>query len=405
MAAPLAAAAPAPGRPRWLLPVAALVCWIGPFAMDAYTPAFPAIQADLATSPGMVQATLTATLLGLAAGQLLVGPVSDRRGRRGPLLVGLVGYAFASVFCALAWSIEVLLVARLLQGVTAAAGISIARAIGRDLYAGTDLARFYSVLTGATAVAPVVGPLAGAGVLEAGLGWRWVFAVTVVLGVVAVVAARTLPETRTPAPASTTADPPGLLRLLRRRELLVGALVLSLCTAGMIAHLAGLSFYLQEDRGTSPGFYGLVFALDALALVAANAVNRALLGRWTARGILRFAVPGLFLCSLGFAAAVATDAPLPVVVVSLLVMIGANGFVQPNAVAVGMSVEREAAGRAAAIIGVAQFGLASLSAPLVGLLPALGGIPPMALVITVCVGAAVLVQVVDRLLHRRANLR
>lgn len=402
MAAPSAAEAP-PSGGRRLLPILALVSWIGPFAMDAYTPAFPWIEQDLATSPGMVQASLTATLFGLAVGQVLVGPTSDRYGRRGPLLIGLAGYVVASVFCALAWSIESLLVARLLQGVTAATGISIARAIGRDLHSGRELARFYSVLTGATAVAPVIGPLAGAGVLEAGLGWRWVFGVTVALGVVAFAAARTLPETRPPldrpAATATSEQGPGLLTLLRRRELVVPALLLSLCTAGMIAHLAGLSFYLQVDRGTGPGFYGLVFALDALALVAANAANRALLNRVAARRILAYSVPGLLLCSAAFAVAITVTAPLPIVVLSLVLMIGANGFVQPNAVAVGMSVDRAAAGRAAAVLGVAQFGLASLSAPLVGIVPDLGGVPSMAVVILVCVSAAVVVQALDRIVH------
>jgi MFS transporter, DHA1 family, multidrug resistance protein len=388
---------------RRILPIAVVVTWLGPFSLDAYTPAFPAIQRDFATSAGAVQATLAATLVGLALGQLLFGPASDRFGRRRPLLVGLGGYVLASVLCATAWTVEVLVVARLGQGLAAAGGIAIARAIARDVHVGTRLARFYSLLTAATAIAPMVAPILGAGVLEAGGSWRWIFAVTLALGVLGlVVVVLALPETHPrwlgapagdEAPARTRI---GLGTLLRRRHVLTSALVLGLCGAAMIAHLAGLSFFLQDERGLGPGAYSAVFALDAVGMIAANNVNRVLLRRYAAPRVLSVALPVMFAAAVAFALALRAQAPLPLLLPALFAFVSCWGFVMPNAIAVGMSVERAASGRASAILGVAQFGFAAISAPLVGTVPPIAGVPPMGAVIVVCLAGAVLVQLVGR---------
>jgi DHA1 family bicyclomycin/chloramphenicol resistance-like MFS transporter len=347
-------------------------------------------------------------LIGLALGQLLVGPISDRFGRRRPLLVGMGGYVVASVLCATAWTIELLIAARFVQGFAAATGIALARAIARDVHSGTQLARFYSLLAASTALAPMIAPVLGAGILETGLSWRWIFGVTLLLGVVGLgLVALVLPEThpamiggrpRPTAAARRDAGPQvSLWALLRRRHVVVSALVLGMCGAAMIAHLAGLSFFLQDDRGLSPAAYGIVFAVDAAGLVIANNINRLLLRRFTSRGVLSVSVPVMFAASVVFAVLLQAEASLVAVLPSLFVFVSCWGFVMPNAIAVGMSVERSAGGRASAILGVAQFGFAAFSAPLVGTVPAIAGIPPMATVIVVCLAVAVLVQLVARL--------
>jgi MFS transporter, DHA1 family, multidrug resistance protein len=394
---------------RRILPVAVVLTWLGPFSMDAYSPAFPAIQQEFGTSAGAVQATLATTLVGLALGQLLVGPISDRYGRKRPLVVGLSGYVVASVLCATAWTIELLIAARFVQGFAAATGIAIARAIARDVHSGAQLARFYSLLTAATAIAPMIAPIAGAGLLETGLSWRWIFGVTLVLGVVGLgLVVFALPETHpaliggrrrestTTSPGTASHAHLSLLTLLRRREVLTSALVVGMCGAAMIAHLAGLSFFLQDERGLSPTQYGAIFALDAAGLVIANSVNRLLLRRFTPQRVLSVSVSVMLAAAVAFAALLRAEAPLVAVLPSLFLFVSCWGFVMPNAVAVGMSVERSAAGRASAILGVAQFGFAAVSAPLVGTVPVVAGIPPMATVIVVCLTVAVLVQLVAR---------
>ncbi|MCO1657331.1 Bcr/CflA family efflux MFS transporter [Pseudonocardia humida] len=390
---------------RRVLPVAVVLAWLGPFSLDTYSPAFPAIQREFGASTGAVQATLATTLIGLALGQLLVGPISDRLGRRRPLLVGLAGYAVASVLCAVAWSIELLIAARLVQGFAAATGIAMARAIARDVHAGAQLARFYSLLAAATAVAPMLAPLLGAALLEAGLSWRWIFGVTLALGLLGLgLVALALPETHPRWVGGTTAARGSAPRragtslwgLLRRRQILVSALVLGLSGAAMIAQLAGMSFYLQVERGFSPAGYSAVFALNAAGMIISNNVNRLLMRRFTPNGVLSVALPVMVASSVAFAVALQVGAPLVVALCALFVLVGCWGFVMPNAVAVGMSVERTAAGRAAAILGTAQFGFGAASAPLVGAVPVVAGVPPVAAVVVVCLAGALLAQLLGR---------
>jgi DHA1 family bicyclomycin/chloramphenicol resistance-like MFS transporter len=305
------------------------------------------------------------------------------------------------------------------QGFAAATGIAIARAIARDVHSGSQLARFYSLLTAATAIAPMVAPIAGAGILEAGFSWRWIFGVTLALGVVGLaLVVLALPETHPERIGGARTDRTrplvtgtGVQRaarvtmwtLMRRREVLMSALVLGLCGAAMIAHLAGLSFFLQDERGLSPAAYGAIFALDAAGLVIANNVNRLLLRRWSSHRVLSVSVPVMLAAAVAFAVLLRAQAPLAAVLPSLFLFVSCWGFVNPNAVAVGMQVERSAAGRASAILGVAQYGFAAFSAPLVGTVPVLAGIPPMATVIVVCLAAAVLVQIGARLSLPRAG--
>jgi DHA1 family bicyclomycin/chloramphenicol resistance-like MFS transporter len=418
-----------PRQMRRILPVAVVLTWLGPFSMDAYSPAFPAIQLDFATSAGAVQATLATTLIGLALGQLLVGPISDRCGRRPPLLVGLVGYVVASVLCSTAWSIELLIGARFVQGFAAATGIAVARAIARDVHSGTQLARFYSLLTAATAIAPLTAPIMGAGLLEAGLSWRWIFGVTLALGVLGLaLVVLALPETHPRfiggrahhegahsgsahhdsavgdgAERSAGRDGLSLWTLLRRRSVLTSALILGLVGAAMIAHLAGLSFFLQDERGLGPAAYSAVFALDATGMIIANNLNRLLVRRWAPHRVLSVSVPVMLVAALVFAAVLRAQAPLVVVLPALFVFVTCWGFVNPNAVAVGMSVERAAGGRASAILGMSQFGFSAISAPLVGTVPPIAGVPPMAAVIVACLAGAVLVQLAGRLRLPRAT--
>lgn len=385
---------------RRVLPVAIVLTWFGPFSVDAYAPGFPRIEAEFATTSVMVQLTLASLLVGLAAGQLVVGPLSDRYGRKPLLLIGLSGYLVASLACALAWSIEVLVAARLLQGLTAATGIVLARAIGRDVHSGPALARFYSVTAATTAVAPMVAPIVGASLLQAGVSWRWIFGLTLLLGLAALLlVVLVLPETHprsvreAPVPA---AGQRARVPLLRRPHVIAAAGVLGFCNGGMLANLAGLSFYLQVDRHVSPVGYAFVFAAGAAALVLGSNVNRLLQRRFAPQSLLTVSVPTMLLFAVLMGIAQALVAPLGVIMVLVCLFMGMWGFVMPNCLAFGMTVERAVAGRTSAVLGAAQFGFAVVATSLVGVVPVLAGVPGMATVMVVSVLAALVLHLVLR---------
>jgi DHA1 family bicyclomycin/chloramphenicol resistance-like MFS transporter len=266
------AAASGPAMPRRfeLIVLLGALSTFGPLSIDMYLPAFPDLEAQFATSASMVQATLSACLLGLAFGQVLAGPLSDAFGRRRPLVVGVAGYALFSFLCALAPSVEALIAFRLLQGLCGAAGIVIARAIVRDMYSGAEMARFFSVLMLVSGLAPILAPIAGGQVLRV-VAWPGVFVVLGAIGVLfATAAALRLPETHAldrRQPANPRATLAVFGSLLRDRAFMGFALTLGLSAAGMFAYISGSTFVLQEIYGASPQRFSLYFGLNAIGIM------------------------------------------------------------------------------------------------------------------------------------------
>jgi DHA1 family bicyclomycin/chloramphenicol resistance-like MFS transporter len=343
----------------------------GPLSIDMYLPALPELADDLGAAPSLVQLTLTACLLGLATGQLLGGPISDARGRRGPLLAGLVVYVIASVLCALAPSIGVLIAMRFLQGAAGAFGIVIGRAVVRDLAEGREAAALFAALILVNGVAPILAPVIGAGVLH-GMTWRGVFAVLAVIGavLVAVVALRlgeTLPR--------ADRHPGGLRATLRTfRALLadgrfVGCVVASgLAFAAMFAYISGSPFVLQEVYGASPIVFAVLFGLNGLGIVVAGRLTERLAQRGHEPAALMRA--GLLSVAGGGVAlliSVLLGLGLPGVLPSLFVTVASIGVIVPNAAALALSGHPSTAGAASGLLGVAQFAFGAAAAPLVGL--------------------------------------
>ncbi|HEY4419604.1 MAG TPA: multidrug effflux MFS transporter [Pseudonocardia sp.] len=358
-------------RLRLVLVLGALIA-LGPFTIDMYLPALPTISTDLLTSSATVQLTLTGTLLGLGLGQLVIGPLSDRFGRRMPLLAGTAVHVLASALCLIAPSIEVLGGLRVLQGLGAAAGSVIALAIVRDLYSGRAAATLLSRLILVMGVSPVIAPTVGGYVL-AFTSWRGVFAVLAVIGLVLIpVAARALPETLPPERRQTTGVL-GTLRtyggLLRDRTFLGLVLVAGLAMSAVMAYVSGASFVFQEEYGLSEQVFGLVIGTAAIWLIAATQLNPVLLRRFEPKQLLLAAVvsgsaAGLVLLTvalLGLGGVIGF-------LVALWLVLFAVGLALPNAPAVALSRHGEAAGTAAALLGAVQFGVGALVSPLVGVL-------------------------------------
>jgi MFS transporter, DHA1 family, multidrug resistance protein len=359
-----------------------------------YIPGLPALTRDLATPASSGQLTVTACMLGLGVGQLIAGPVSDARGRRRPLLTGLLGYAAASLLCAVAPSITVLVIVRLIQGMAGGVGIVIARAIVRDLSEGETAARMFSLLMAITGVAPVCAPLIGGQVLLF-TSWRGVFVILAAVGVPLLIGAWAwLPETLPPGARHRGGLPATLRtfdRLLGDRRFVPYLVAFSLSFSAMFAYISGSSFVLENIYGISPQLYSVVFAVNSAGLILASQLSAKLVGRAGSQRLLRAGLIGTAAASVAALAVTLASAGLGPLLVCFFALLSANGFVLPNGIASAMAEQEGMLGAASALLGLGQFGCGAIVAPLVGV----GGghdALPMAVVIAVAGVAALAVD-------------
>ncbi|PEG57418.1 Bcr/CflA family drug resistance efflux transporter [Mycolicibacterium boenickei] len=385
------------------LGVLALLTAVAPLSIDMYLPAFPAMAAEFGTSASAVQFTLTSFMVGLASGQLILGPLSDRFGRRPLMLAGTFVCILAGVACALAPNIAALTAFRFVQGFSGAAGVVLSRAVVADRAHGAVAARAFSLMMIINGAAPVLAPLIG-GSLMGVIGWRGVFwilaglAVAMFLGVVAV-----LTETH-PKDRRHTGGVTAMLRdarsVLTNRDYIGYTLAFAFGFTVMFAYISASPFVLQNVLGLSPLHYSFAFAANAAGIVIMNAVNARIVGRFGQRRLLHLGVGLLVL----FSVLLLVDALLgPVLWASLLLLWGAVaslGLVAANATALALDQVRHAAGTGSAVLGALQFGLAALVSPIVGLGGDHTALPmAVAMVVSAGIGAAAL------LLTRRSQDR
>jgi MFS transporter, DHA1 family, multidrug resistance protein len=360
-----------PGAARLALVLGGFVA-LGPLTIDMYLPALPTITDQLATTSATVQLTLTGTLIGLALGQLVLGPLSDALGRRRPLLAGTALHVVASLLILVAPSIAVLGALRVLQGVGTAAGAVIALAIVRDLYDGraaaTMLSRLFLVLGAAPVLAPTIG-----GELLRFTSWRGIFALLAAYGVLMVVVGWIFLAETLPADRRISTGVRGTLRGYRslfRDGTYVGlVLVAGLTMAGLFSYVSGSAFVYQDEFGLDEQQFGLLFGAGAVWLIGATQLNPVLLRRWSPAQLL---VAGTVTGAAGGAALVAFAATgtggLWTVTATLWLVLFACGLALPNAPALALSRHGEAAGTAAALLGAIQFGVGAVVSPVVGVL-------------------------------------
>ncbi|WP_406009301.1 multidrug effflux MFS transporter [Streptomyces sp. NBC_00637] len=345
-----------------------------PLSMDMYLPALPEVTRSLHAPAATVQLTLTACLAGMALGQLVVGPMSDRWGRRRPLLAGLLVYVVATALCALAPTVELLVACRLVQGLAGAAGIVIARAVVRDLYDGVAMARFFSTLMLISGVAPVVAPLIGAQILRA-TDWRGVFVLLTGVGLLlAVVVWTRLPETL-PAADRHAGGVGEALRAMRR---LLGDLPFTgymltggFAFAALFAYISASPFVVQEIYGASPQTFGLLFGANSVGLVLIGQVNgRVLVGRVRLDRVLAVGLAVVVLAAaalLLMTSGVFGEVGLAPVAAALFVLMSAMGVTLPNAQTLALTRVRHSAGSASALLGTTSFLIGAIASPLVGI--------------------------------------
>jgi DHA1 family bicyclomycin/chloramphenicol resistance-like MFS transporter len=374
-AAPADVLTPAPA-PRHALPAAtttvlAFLTAIAPLATDMYLPAFPQLAADLGTSASAVQLSLTTFMIGLALGQLVIGPLSDQRGRRGLLIAGTAVCALAGLACAFAPSIGFLVAARFVQGFSGAAGMVLSRAVVSDRASGTAAARLFGLMMLIQGVAPVIAPLLG-GSLVGAVGWRGVFGILaglsalMLVGVLALVP-ETLPRERRRAGGIAATLRDARTVLTNRRYLgWTGALVLSF--AAMFAYISASPFVLQNMLGLSVGAYSVAFAANALGLSVVSALSAKLVERVAPRRLLTVGVVALATVSvLLLADVVLLGLPRWPTLVLLFLAVSSLGLVLGNATGLATDEVAHAAGTGSAVMGALQFGLAAVVSPLVGL--------------------------------------
>jgi MFS transporter, DHA1 family, multidrug resistance protein len=390
-------------RPIVLVLVIGSLSAFGPLSLDMYLPAFPDMAGDLSTSASRIQLTLTSCLLGLAIGQVFAGPLSDVLGRRIPLVVGLLAFAVLSILCLAAPSVEILIGLRFLQGMAGAAGIVLARAVVRDLYSGAALAQFFSLVMMVNGMAPILAPVIGGQLLRF-TTWHGVFLVLAVFSLALLLAVLLwLPETLPAERRQTGGISPMIaaFRVLLTDRLFMGyGLSAGLAFGAMFAYIAGSSFVIQNIYDVSPQAYSLMFGANALGIVTMSQINARVVRRAGPRKMMTVGLIGSATGGLSLLSVVLLDVGLVGILVALFIVVSSIGFIAPNTAALAMANYPDSAGSASALIGLLQFSIGGLVAPLAGIGGEDTALPMATLIACLGVGSLIVSRLLTRVPHR-----
>lgn len=360
----------------------------GPLSMDLYLPRLPQLARSFDVSDALAQATMSACMIGLGLGQLVAGPLSDRFGRRRPLIAGVAAFAVLSALCAAAPTIETLLVARFLQGLAGSAGIVISLAVARDLFTGVALSRMLSLLLIVSGTAPIVAPIVG-GQLAYIMDWRGVFWVLGGIGVCLVaLVLLALPETLPPSERHAGGMPTSAAHAsMALRDHLFRAVLLAGAAGGVafFAYLSMSSFVMQEQFGLTPQSFSLVFAACALASIGGGQISRALVVRLGPVGMYLTGVTATLASTALVLALALSHAPGVVIAASLVLFMLLAGTSGPNGSTLALARHGARAGTAAALLGTSTF----LFGPIIAPVAALGGTTALTMATTMAIAAAV----------------
>ncbi|MEC1259111.1 multidrug effflux MFS transporter [Bacillus swezeyi] len=370
----------------WIAVILGILSGIGPVVIDLYLPGLPQMAADLHTNASVVQLSLTSCLLGLAIGQIVVGPFSDVSGRRMPLIVSLAVFAAASFLCALASSVWVLIAMRFIQGAAGAGGIVISRAIARDLYSGTELTKFFSLLMLVNGIAPILSPVAGGQLMKV-TTWNGVFLIIGLFGIIIILSVifgikeSLSPENRTKGGFKETFVSFG--KLFGQRTFMGYALAQGLIVAGMFGYISASPFVLQDIYGLSAQAFSFCFAANGLGIIIAAQITGRLAGRFGEAALLKCGLLISLTASLVLLISVLLKASLIFVLVPLFIVVACIGIVTTSSGSLAMQSQGKSAGSASALLGLLTFILGAAAAPLVGIAGSHTALP-MAVVIVFC---------------------
>lgn len=369
---------------RWrLVSILACLAAFGPLAIDMYLPALPAISRDLNASDGSVQFTLSIFLIGVSIGQLIYGPLSDRIGRRGPLLFGMGLFTVASLGCALAKSVDALIGWRLVMALGGSAGMGLSRTVVRDKFEVHEAADVFSMLMLIMGAAPILAPLIG-GQMLLFTGWRGIFATLVAAGALVSVAVwwllpESLPQERRTQGGLGSALV-GYARLLTDRHFLGFALVMAFSAGAMFTYITCAAHVFIELNGVSPQMFAVFFGINAGGMIIGSQINRWLLRRLSSRQILNGVLIVVACAGILLALQAMTGwGGFPALATLLFITLASGGLVGPNASALALAPFGRGAGSAAALMGTMQFGMGGLAGALAGMFAGDSALPMCAM--------------------------
>ncbi|WAH35990.1 multidrug effflux MFS transporter [Alicyclobacillus dauci] len=355
----------------------AMFSGLGPFTFDMYLPSFPQMMKFFGTTASTIQVSLTACLLGLALGQITMGALSDVHGRRKPLIIAMIIYCLSSIGCAFAPNIGIFIALRFIQGFAVSAG-TISSAIARDTHNGTELTKFFSLISVMSSVAPLLAPLAGSAVISF-TKWEGVFYLLGILGFI--LSITTIWRLKETLPAekrirSNFGQMFGNFKTLLGNRVFMGyVLAQGFMLGGVFAYVAGTPFVYQKIYGVSPQVFSMLFALNGIVLITASQVVRKLAGRIPEHRILHFGLGLSFIATITVLVVVLTHGPLFALVIPLVCYVASMGTIGPVSFTLAMESQGHVAGSASALLGVIPFLLGCVSSPLVGIAGEYSAVP------------------------------
>lgn len=356
----------------------AVFCALGPFTVDMYISSFPEIMEFYSTNASMVQLSLTAALIGLSLGQLIIGPLSDMYGRKVPLLGSMILFAIFSISCLVSLNIEMFIVFRFLQGFTASAGLVIARAMVRDLYDGVELTKFFALLTTITNVTPLISPLTGSAIATY-VTWRGIFLFTGLIGLILTAITIWRVQETLPKDNRIPSELGGTLRnfvTLGKDKTFVGyALSSGILFGGCFAYISGSPFIYQNIYGVSPQVFSILFALNGISLMIEAQIVKWLADKKSSQHIFQIGLWSSFVSGILVLLVVLLHGPLVTLVISLFLSNLSLGMIGPVSFTLAIESLGHIAGSASALLGVLPFLLGSITSPLVGIMGEYSAIP------------------------------
>lgn len=337
----------------------------GPFVVDLYLPSLPQLAQFFDTTPSMTQLTLTTAMIGLAVGQLLLGPMSDKFGRKKPLIISLVIYIVSTILIIFSPNIESMIVLRVVQGLSSAGSVVISRAIATDLYRGREMTRFFGLLMTINGMAPIISPILGSLLLEY-ISWKGVFVFLALIGVLVLLFCFRLKESlaeenRLQGSVLSTFSTFGVIAKNRLFMSYVG--IESFLLGAMFAYIAASPFILQSFYGLSAFAFSLCFGANGAALVIGANIG----GKLANRTALSLGVWGFFVAAIYTIAVLISQPSWIFVEIGFFAMLLLMGLTFPAISSLAMESERQYAGSASALLGFAPFFLGGIVSPLVGI--------------------------------------